>query len=69
MFELIYEKWTANGSDIEMLYFILFLLACFFVVGFMDYRSNKKISEIMHEVEMERIRRSTPTRARSKHAK
>lgn len=66
MLDYIHDKWTANGSDIEMLWFILFLLSCFVVVGVMDYRSRCRINKAMHEVEMERIRRMPITKRRGK---
>lgn len=66
MLDYIHDKWTANGSDIEMLWFILFLLSCFVVVGFMDHWSRCRINKAMHEVEMERIRRMPITKRRGK---
>lgn len=62
----IIETWTANGSDIEMLWFILFLLACFVLVGFMDYRSKCRINEAVHQAQMERIKRMPITKRRGK---
>ncbi len=62
----IIETWTANGSDIEMLWFILFLLACFVVVGFMDYRSKCRINKAVHQAQMERIKRMPITNRRGK---
>lgn len=57
MFDIIYNEWTANGSDIEMLFFILILLVCFFIVCYMSHRSKVKLMEAMHLAEMERINR------------
>ncbi|AUR98125.1 TMhelix containing protein [Vibrio phage 1.247.A._10N.261.54.E12] len=62
----IIETWTANGSDIEMLWFILFLLACFVVVGLMDYRSKCRINKAVHQAQMERIKRMPITNRRGK---
>lgn len=66
MLDFIHDKWTANGSDIEMLYFILFLFACMIVMFYMNYRSNKQMIDINHQIEMERIKRRYKLVARSK---
>lgn len=57
MLDLIYDKWTANGSDIEMLFFILILLVCFLVVCIMSHISNVRIMNATHLAEIERIKR------------
>ena len=66
MLDFIYDKWTANGSDIEMLYFILVLFVCMIVVFYMSYRSNKQMMDINHQIEMDKIKRRCKLVKRSK---